>query len=82
MTLTDYPLTTDPTYPTVNTPFTLTVGRPACNCGLLTWDLPAVKTLTTSMMASPDATLVFDKATVNEASKSASADVVECYRDF
>ena len=34
------------------------------------------------MMASPDATLVFDKATVNEASKSASADVEECYRDF
>jgi len=26
--------------------------------------------------------IVFDKATVNEASKSASADVVECYRDF
>lgn len=82
VTLKDYPLATDATYPNANTPFTLTVTRPGCDCGLLVWDTPAIKTFNTGVMISPPDTFLLEKATVNEASKSASAEIVECYRDF
>jgi hypothetical protein len=78
----NYPLLTDPSYSETTNQFTLTVVRPTCDCGELVWDLPPIKTFTTGMMTNPPDTFEFDKATVDPASKEASARIRECYRDF
>ena len=58
-----YPLLTNPNYPESISMFTLTISRPSCDCGLITWDYPAIKTFTTGVLVSPIDTFEFEKAT-------------------
>jgi hypothetical protein len=81
VTFTNYPLTTNAAFPKAETSFALYISEASCNCNLITWDNPAVLTLTTGLMTSPADTLSFVKAEANEASKSASPAIRACYKN-
>lgn len=81
VTFVNYPLADSVTFPTATTNFFLTVNQAVCDCSLITWDNPDILSLETGLMADPADTLLFVKATANEASKDASPAIRACYRN-
>jgi hypothetical protein len=79
VTFTDYPLATSPTYPNKEAFWSLQINPATCDCSLITWDNPAMLTLSVGVMYTGDLTMV--KATTNEDSKSASPAIRACYRN-
>ena len=60
-------------------PFVVTISPAICDCTMLTWNVPAPQSLTTTVLVEPSPTLTINHATANAASKTAHPAIRMCY---
>lgn len=72
-------LPTQPNHVGISETLAVTVTAATCDCNLLTWDLPvSAATLTVGVSDTTSNTVAVPKATVNEASKTATPEIRVC----
>lgn len=68
------------TYPKLTKTFNLIVTDAVCDCTLLTWNMPAAQSVSTTVKRANIATLTIVHATVNAASKTTVPAIRRCYQ--
>jgi hypothetical protein len=59
--------------------FRVTITHAICDCTMLKWDLPAIQSLSTTVLVEPSPTLTIVHATANAASKTLHPAIRKCY---